>query len=224
MSSRISISQVSPGAKFGQLTVVEPAQKQGPRGGRYWHCRCNCGGEITLQAHRMQRSCGCKSTGAGKFKELNLVDREFGALLVLSHSKPNWCLCQCRCGNQIELPSYKLVQRQRRSCGCMRSTETRTLNSAGYATVYAPEHPRATSSNWVLEHILVMEKKIGRHLIAGETVHHKNAQRADNRANNLELWSGNHPTGARAADLLSWAYEIIQLYEKTPRNTGKKTC
>ncbi len=67
----------------------------------------------------------------------------------------------------------------------------RTRMSNGYRLVFVPEHPRAMrSKNWqgfVYEHILVMEKKLGRRLRKNEVVHHKNERRADNYNKNLEL-------------------------------------
>ena len=57
----------------------------------------------------------------------------------------------------------------------------------GYICVYAPDHPYATKDGYVMEHILIMEKQIGRHITRDEVVHHKNKNRADNRIENLEL-------------------------------------
>ena len=62
----------------------------------------------------------------------------------------------------------------------------------GYILVYSPGHPYA-NKNFVLEHRLVMEKHLGRHLPPDEIVHHKNEIKDDNRLENLELMSqGDH--------------------------------
>ena len=54
---------------------------------------------------------------------------------------------------------------------------------------------------------------IGRKLFPEETVHHKNGQRADNRPENLELWSSRNPKGQRVNDKVQWALEIMKTYE-----------
>ena len=78
--------------------------------------------------------------------------------------------------------------------------------------VRAPDHPRATSGPSVFEHILVAEDLLGRYLHHGETVHHRNGVRDDNRPENLELWTTPKPSGVRVSDAIAWAYEIIERY------------
>lgn len=57
----------------------------------------------------------------------------------------------------------------------------------GYMSIYFPDHPKATADGYIMEHILVMEAVIGRHLNENECVHHINGVKTDNRKENLLL-------------------------------------
>lgn len=59
--------------------------------------------------------------------------------------------------------------------------------ASGYILVYSPDHPFRTKKGYVLEHRLVVERSIKRHLRSNEIIHHKNKIKDDNRKENLEI-------------------------------------
>lgn len=78
----------------------------------------------------------------------------------------------------------------------------RTVDSAGYVLVKAPEHPNAMASGYIREHRLVVSRALGRALRDDEHVHHRNGDKTDNRPDNLALVSpgthqGFHHVGAK---------------------------
>jgi hypothetical protein len=153
----------------------------------------------------------------------DLVGSVFGRLTVEARleqpGNPKYH-CRCECGGIKDAYGSNLRSGATKSCGCLREGPTNhkykecVVDESGYAWVWAPDHPRA-HHNRVREHVLVMEKKLGRLLLPDEEVHHRNRVKDDNREENLELWSHSHPKTARVEDLLTWAREILTLYEKT---------
>jgi len=82
-----------------------------------------------------------------------------------------------------------------------------------YPSVQAPpDHPRAWENGRIAQHVFVMEEMLGRYLLPGENVHHKNGNRKDARPANLELFVSFQPHGQRPDDLADYAEELLRRY------------
>lgn len=77
---------------------------------------------------------------------------------------------------------------------CPRWKGGRKIRSDGYVLVVAPDdHPypaytAPTGTKYVLEHRLVVERRLGRYLIPGEVVHHIDGNPSNNDDANLRLF------------------------------------
>ena len=94
----------------------------------------------------------------------------------------------------------------------------RFKHKSGYIFILKPKHPSANNCGYIREHRLVMEKHLGRYLISGEIVHHKNGVRDDNRLENLELLSSNHPPAHYPIVCPNCGYEI----QRSQKGNNKK--
>ena len=91
------------------------------------------------------------------------------------------------------------------------------VKGSGYITaqgykILSLKHPNSSKRGQILEHVYVMSQHLGRPLKKGETVHHINGIRDDNRIENLEVWHRSQPPGQRIDQKLSWCKELLEQY------------
>lgn len=121
------------GRKFGRLTVVGIGERNFK--GRFrWRCECECGRYIDTYANALisghTKSCGKCVTYAGR--PMDLTGMKFGRLTALhpidNGKKDTYYLCECECGNCIEVASASLRTGNTRSCGCLHRDHLKNID------------------------------------------------------------------------------------------------
>ena len=95
--------------------------------------------------------------------------------------------CQCGCGGKTNLfrgQYYRFLKGHQ--WGNKGQTEDH-----GYIKVFNPQHPRANTEGYVYEHILIMEKALGRAISIEEHTHHIDGNPKKNEIGNLMLFATN---------------------------------
>lgn len=112
-------------------------------------------------------------------------------------------LCECGCGQPSPIAKktepnrgrvkgqpfrYRQGHALRGRSGSQSNSWTggRVGDGNGYMLIAAPTHPRAVRG-YVLEHILIAEKALGRFIPESIEIHHFNEVRSDNRGGNLVI-------------------------------------
>ena len=121
------------GNKYGRLTVIERAEKQGIRGA-LWKCQCNCGNIIIVSGGDLRngsvQSCGCLVKERSRAANLkDLTGQRFGKLTILSlnknetiKNKATFWNCKCDCGNNKTIRGQSLKMGAVKSCGCLKTS------------------------------------------------------------------------------------------------------
>lgn len=137
------------GKTFGRLTAVSFVRSTSK--GRFWLCRCSCGGEKTARSDSLASgntsSCGCiwRETIA-ETNTVDLTGQRFGKLVAIERvgSRRNavtW-RCACDCGGEKVAPAGKLGFGAIISCGCARRTAGAPLGSEKFRAQAAADNAR----------------------------------------------------------------------------------
>ena len=105
----------------------------------YWKCQCVCGKIVSVLGSHLRdgtsTNCGClKSQKISIAKTLDLTGKVFGKLTVIKKTGKkskdgNYWLCQCECGNFIEVSVYSLTSGKISECNHCRANGFSSVKS-----------------------------------------------------------------------------------------------
>ena len=109
------------GQVFGRLTVLAKAPNIVGKNREYgaWECLCSCGTTKIVATYHLNRgtvrSCGCLMSESGRALKPGM---KINRLTTVSYKKGKW-LCQCECGNMVNLSTITITSGNTKSCGCL---------------------------------------------------------------------------------------------------------
>lgn len=122
--------------KFGHLLVLKRVSNN-KHGQLCWECKCDCGKIIETEGYSLTRSlstsCGCSRTDnliiGNKINNLTILKKESKRL----NNKRNvtYVVCECDCGNIIEILGSDLLRERKRHCGCKIRTNKKLWKGCG---------------------------------------------------------------------------------------------
>ncbi len=206
--SKLGKKQDMTGMSFGRLTVESVYEIKSYSNSRsvIWTCRCECGGVSNVSENNLRSkhtaSCGCLSSEKAKLRFRDRTGDKVGRLTVVkrleNRNKRSLWLCECECGNSVEVFGDNLGGNNTFSCGCFMVHQVsgenskswkggRWLGTDGYVhvNVGAGERPER-------EHRIVGGKALGRELRTNEVVHHIDGDKSNNNNDNLLICTSSY--------------------------------
>lgn len=121
------------GQRFGRIFVIKESEDRDKNKRVLWDCICDCGNRVKKDSNVLRSghvvSCGCYQSEVvsriAKMHKKDLTGMTYGRLTVAKDTGKRekgrsiiW-LCECECGNFIEVSGRGLTTGNNRSCGCL---------------------------------------------------------------------------------------------------------